>query len=236
MAWQSPALNYELDDAAIAAFIARHDGAFAGQLSGFLNYSRVVSLAHFEGLVERHGLQAQAHTGIVSGSAQEPELRFLQSGKVSVSNLEGDQSFDLDKSWLGLPSPNYSMTICNQVLEHVFNPHVAFANLVHQTAAGGAIYVSIPTINCIHGEPYFYSSGFHPRFLERLGQEHGLEILNIGYWGSHKYMINAVCGIWLAANQLAPTGTQGVRGLQRVEGRVKQEPYITDCWGLFRKV
>ena len=75
--------------------------------------------------------------------------------------------------------PLFSMTMCNQVLEHIFNPQLAFKNLCQQTAPSGYIYVSIPTLNCIHGEPDFFSSGFYPRFLEYLAIENKLEILNM---------------------------------------------------------
>lgn len=74
-------------------------------------------------------------------------------------------NYDLNLDWSGYDSHNFSMTMCNQVLEHVFNPHLAFKNLCQQTATNGYIYASIPTLNCIHGEPDFFSSGFHPRFF-----------------------------------------------------------------------
>jgi SAM-dependent methyltransferase len=154
---------------------------------------------------------------------------------VTVLNLEGDRPFDLDKPLFELPSYNFSMTLCNQVLEHVFNPHVAFKNLIHHTRPDGYIYITIPTINCIHGEPHFYSSGFHPRFLERLAVENGLEVVNIGYWGSFKYMVNAVTGIWLPASQLLRGASQGLPNMQDIDGRIKQSEIITDCWGLFKK-
>lgn len=235
MAWQSPALNCELKLDEISDFIRQHDAAFSGRLSGFHNYSRIVSLAHFVALTEKLGLTNQAHTGVVSGYANEPELHFLKSEKTTILNFDTDRSFDLDKSWAGSEPLNFSATLCNQVLEHVFNPHVAFKNLIHHTRPNGHIYVTIPTINCIHGEPYFYSSGFHPRFLERIGLENGLEVLNIGYWGSFKYMLNAVSGVWLTDRQLGIGAAAGIVQIPNVDGRVKQDQYITDCWGLFRK-
>ena len=235
MTWQSPHVKLSLGLAEISAFIARCDPNFAGRFSGFYNYSRIVALAHFAVLVNQAAITKQAHTGIVSGAADELELNFLASEKLTCLTLE--TGHDLDRSWLDQPSPNFSMTLCNQVLEHVFNPHVAFRNLIHVTRPGGHIYVTIPTINCIHGEPNFYSSGFHPRFLERLALESGLEIVSLGFWGSYKYMVNAVSGYWLAEKQLMIGAKEGGLNpmLGNVDGRIKDDQFITDCWGLFRR-
>jgi SAM-dependent methyltransferase len=161
-------------------------------------------------------------------------LRFVQSEKITLLNFGSDRAFDLDEPWFERPSQNFSMTLCNQVLEHVFNPHLAFKNLIHVTRPDGYIYVTVPTINCIHGDPHFYSSGYHPRFLERLGLENGLEVITIGHWGSFKYMVNAVAGIWLSADQLVRGASEGLPNMQDIDGRIKEDRFITDCWGLFR--
>jgi SAM-dependent methyltransferase len=230
----SPLRDFALGPEQIDDFIKRFDVAFSGRLSGFHNYSRVVSLAHFEALVNILSLGKQPHTGVVSGSLNEPELRFIQSDNVTVLNFASDRAFDLDEPWFERPSQNFSMTLCNQVLEHVFNPHLAFKNLIHVTRPDGYIYITIPTINCIHGEPHFYSSGYHPRFLERLAWENGVEVVTIGHWGSFKYLVNAVAGIWLPADQLARGASGGLPNMQDMDGRIKQDRIITDCWGLFK--
>jgi SAM-dependent methyltransferase len=234
MTRQSPLLNFELRPEQIDDFIKECDGPFSGRLSSYHNYSRVVSLAHFVALITILGIVKQPHTGVISGSLSEPELRFLQSDDTTVLSFESDNAFDLDKPWFERPSQNFSMTLCNQVLEHVFNPHLAFKNLIHATRPEGYIYVTIPTINCIHGEPHFYSSGYHPRFLERLALENGVEIVTIGYWGSFKYMVNAVTGRWLTANQLVRGASGGLPHMEDQDGRIKHERVITDCWGLFK--
>lgn len=133
MTRQSPLLNFELRLEQIDDFIKECDGPFSGRLSSHHNYSRVVSLAHFVALVTMLRIIKQPHTGVISGSLSEPELRFLQSDNTTVLSFETDRAFDLDKPWFERPSQNFSMTICNQVLEHVFNPHLAFKNLIHVT-------------------------------------------------------------------------------------------------------
>ncbi len=237
-AWSASVAGPELTPEDVSAFIKAMDDKFEGHLSSVLNYSRVVSLAYFARSVKRLGLASQAHVGVISGSLREWELLFVSPQKVTTIEFDREPANNLDMSWSDSPSKNFSLTICNQVLEHVFNPHVAFRNLVHHTAADGYIYVSIPTINCIHGEPNYYSSGFHPRFLEKLAEENRIELVEVGYWGSYKYMINAVSGYWLSAEQMLPGSTEGVLfpELVAADGRIRNDRFMTDCWGLFRKV
>ena len=228
--------NLELSHIDINGFINLFDDPFQGRLSQEMNYSRVVALAHFVAMVQELGIGEQHHVGIISGFPNEPELGFLKHEKLTILNYEGEISYDLDKSWLEEPSMNFSFTLNNQVLEHVFNPQTAFKNIVHHTAPGGYIWISIPVINCIHGEPYFYSSGFHPRFLERIGKENNLEILHIGTWGSYKYMISAVSGDWLTVKELLPGNAKSYQhpDATNADGRIKDN-YLTDCWALYRK-
>src|ERR1051326_4137242 len=121
MAWQSRFLNHRLELPQISQFIDQFDGAFGGKLSREYHFSRVVSLAHFHSLVLKLGIAEQRHTGVIAGIPEEYELHFLKSEKVTFLNWERDPQFDLDKSWSALPSQNFSMTLCNQVLEHVFD-------------------------------------------------------------------------------------------------------------------
>src|ERR1700722_15567301 len=101
MAWQSPHVTPPLGLAEISEFIQRFDGNFGGRLSGFHNYPRIVSLAHFAVLVTKAGITKKPHTGVVWGSMEEPELPFLGSEKITVLNLE--TGHDLDKPWLDQP-------------------------------------------------------------------------------------------------------------------------------------
>jgi SAM-dependent methyltransferase len=247
-----PASNTGLGFPDINLFIEAHNCEFDNKLTDFYNYSRVVSLANFARLTQHLGLREQDHVGVISGSLLDPELRFLNPKETTVLSFEVNPTYDLDLPWAEQISKEFSLTICNQTLEHVFNPHFAFKNLLHHTRVGGYLYVSIPTINCIHGEPYFYSSGFHPRFLERLGRENGVETVSLGWWGSYKYQLNAVAGRWLPERLLRAqekptlrTRFAYLRRLKKIpqspilfaekEGRLNEQEFITDCWALYRK-
>jgi hypothetical protein len=239
----------EISPSEVQEFIARFDSVYGGRLSGFYNYPRVVSLAWLQKVLTHLGRKEFASVGIVSGSRAEPELGLVVAREVALLNFQEDPAYDLDASWEHQAPRNFALTLCNQVLEHVFNPHLAFRNLVHHTRAdGGLIFVSIPTINCIHGEPHFYSSGYHPRFLERLARANDLGVIGIGFWGTPKYMVHAVSGVWPTATTLQP-GLHGLDdcrfpNLAHADGRnpadaytqaLRFPPVITDCWGLFIK-
>ncbi|WAW09107.1 class I SAM-dependent methyltransferase [Oxalobacter vibrioformis] len=233
-----------LDENDIAEFITRRNHEYSKKLTSFYNYSRVVSLAHFERMVKIHGFDS-ASVAIVSGSDREPELHLMTPSCVDYFSFDEDKRYDLDKPWDTeiLPdTPHYDLVMANQVLEHIFNPRQGLINLAGLARDGGYVYLTVPTINCIHGEPYFYSAGYHPRFLCRLAEETGLKVIEEGAWGSRKYLLNAVVGDWLTFTQLKRARLLRNRFRFRVpqdfwsDGRFNEPGIITDCWILLQKV
>ena len=184
---------------------------------------------------------------IVSGGLQEPELKLINYKHIDILNYESSSGkYDLDSVWENetsfLIKEKYDFVMCNQVLEHIASPFQGMKNLSHITLPGGYLWVSIPTINCIHGEPWFYSSGYHPRMLQKLGEQAGLEIVHLGAWGNKKYLVQAVLGNWLTEKQLK----WGFRNMHDLafpylavqDGRKNQieKNIITDTWALFKKI
>jgi len=201
-------------------FIARFQDVYGPALSNLHNYSRVVSMAWLEKFLRENSLNMQEHVGVISGNEQELELRFLQYQRLTTTNIDTG-----------------------------FNLRQVFRNIKHHLADGGYFYISIPTINCIHGDPFFYSSGFHPRYLERMAKEFNFDVIGLGYWGSPKYMVHAVSGRkWLSHDDLLP-GYHGEHDVMfpnfiAVDGRHQVDlvsksmgfpETITDCWVLLRK-
>ena len=78
--------------------------------------------------------------------------------------------------------------ICNQVLEHVFDPLKAVRNLCKIAKPGGLVYVSIPTINKVHALPHFYSAGYYPTWLQQAFESAELQPVYVSFWGSRKYL------------------------------------------------
>ena len=224
----------------IANFIIKNNFKFSNRLTDQLNYPRVVSLAYFYKLHQE--LSFEGKIGIVSGSMNDPEVSLLESAKYTfeIMSYEDDpRRYNLDTLWE--EDERFDLVLCNQVLEHIFNPHIAFSSLKNITKKGGYIWVSIPTVNCIHGEPDFYSSGFHPRFFSRIAKQNSLEIIHIGCWGNKKYLTQCVLGRWLTYRQLKP-GVHNKADLAfpyyiHQDGTRNEfdKNVITDTWALFRK-
>ncbi|MDL2283925.1 class I SAM-dependent methyltransferase [Oxalobacter sp. OttesenSCG-928-P03] len=231
-----------LDHNDVIGFIKRRNRDYSKKLTNFYNYSRVVSLAYFERMVETYEFDSMS-VAIVSGDKHEPELRLMEPSCVDIFSFEDDQRYDLDKPWEEVlhNTRQYDLVMANQVLEHISNPRQGLMNLAGLARNGGYIYLTIPTINCIHGEPYFYSAGYHPRFLNRLAEETGLKVIEAGHWGSRKYLLNAVIGDWLTIRQLKRASLLRNRFRLRLpvdfwsDGRFNEPGIITDCWVLLQK-
>jgi len=234
-------------------FIKNYNPKFDGKLSNYFNFSRVVALFDFHRLVTKMNLIDHKNVSVISGSDEEPELEFLGYKNLEILNYDNKTgSFDLDQDWqntenhefidLVINKKNkYDFVFCNQVLEHVFSPIQAIKNLHYITKKKGYIWISIPTINCIHGDPYFYSSGYHPRYLDRLGKEAGLEVIHVGAFGSRKYLAHAVDGHWCFHDELRP-GFKTKRdfaypyfAIQDGRKNNTNGKFIVDTWALFKK-
>lgn len=186
---------------------------FCAQLSfaKHLNAARMVSLYDFSQLSEHGAFRDVESVCVVSGTESEPELNFLDARTEFLSYPE----FDLDDDWSEIPSrrKQFDFVLCNQVLEHIYSPCKALENLSGLVRPGGLIYLSLPTLNRIHGEPYFFSSGYHPRFVSRLAIDSDLEIVHQGWRGNRLYVTAAVAGKWLTMDSL-----------------LRLEKYLPDSW------
>lgn len=237
----------------ILNFIKKNNSLFNNKLSNFYAYPRVVSLAHFSYLIDKYKIKNQRNVCVINGNNNEPELKYINEKSIEFLNFEDNKKYDLDKKWKH-KKKKYSFIICNQVLEHLFNPIVGFKNILYNAIKGTYIWITIPTINCIHGEPHFFSSGYHPRYLEKLAKSNNCKVLHLGYWGSRKYLINAVLGHWLSADELSGKfkNLKSLRQLLHpmyffIDGRKNQSKnkknnfvfnknqVITDTWILLKK-
>jgi hypothetical protein len=71
--------KYTLTDSEVINFSNNFDNLFNNQLLNHHAWSRVVSLAHFKKIIDLLQLQNQKHVGVISGTSNEPELKFLHS-------------------------------------------------------------------------------------------------------------------------------------------------------------
>lgn len=227
----------------VKKWIRLNDKTFNGALSKYHGYNRVVSLFEFDILSKLEGFIDIDRLCVVSGSEDEPEIKFLNPKEIFTTSLE--DGYDLSEDWTSETplhkkiQSNFNLVMCNQVLEHVPDPLSAFRNVVSLGVSGSYIWVSIPVINRIHSEPNFYSSGYHPRYLKFLADTTGLKTIHIGAWGSLKYKLFAVSRNWPPYRKLR-------RGLRSnsdflfpfgmfVDGTKFNKKHLIDTWGLFYK-
>ena len=206
-------------------------------------YNRVVSLFDFHQLSQLERFQNIKKACVVSGLESELELNFVNPQEVFTTSLEN--GYDLTKNWdsdnfINIEvKASFDLVICNQVLEHVPDPIRAFKNLELMTKPGGYIWLSLPVINRIHDEPNFYSSGYHPRYLQFLADELHLHTIHIGSWGSLKYKLFAVSRNWPPLRKLK----KGLRSNSDflfprgifMDGRKLEKKHLVETWGLFQK-
>ena len=206
-------------------------------------YNRVVSLFDFHQLSQLESFQDIKNVCVISGSESELELNFVNPKKVYTTSLEN--GYDLTMNWdtenlIEIEvKASFDLVICNQVLEHVPDPIRALKNLELMTKPGGYIWLSVPVINRIHDEPNFYSSGYHPRYLQFLADELHLDTIHIGAWGSLKYKFFAVSRNWPPLRKLK----KGIRSNSDflfprgifLDGRKLDKKHLVETWGLFQK-
>lgn len=220
-----------------------------------ISYSRLLVAYWFDKKIVEFNKSHFNCVSVISGTTNEPELKSITFDKFNNFSFDEDRKYDLDTDWSMTLSPDLigksDLVICNQVLEHISNPILAFKNFSTLLAPGGLLFVSVPVLNCIHGEPYFFSSGYHPRFLDRHAFNNNLNYVDGAFWGSYKYAINAISGRWCTAEQLRPgfrsfsdvknpllSLTDGRNARSTFASIIGFKPHnflMTDCWGIYEK-
>lgn len=238
---------YYPKDKDVLNFIKNHNENFNGKLTKYFNYSRVVALSDFCKQISKMNLNNFSKVAVVSGSTEDPELRLINYTDLDILDFEEKSNFyNLDDDWTiskfyKNKKSQYDLVLCNQVFEHIFSPIQGIKNIWYLIKKNGYAWISVPTINCIHGEPYFYSAGYHPRYLNRLCDDVGFEVLHIGAFGNRKYLAYAVQGYWSNYTELK-IGFRSKFDLAHpyfaIQDGKKNDTsgnIITDTWALLRK-
>jgi SAM-dependent methyltransferase len=238
---------YYPEDKNVINFIKSFNTIFDKKLTNKFSYTRVVLLSDFKRLITEKNLNKFLKVAVISGSLEEPELKFITYKDLDILDFdEVSNVYNLDDDWETSKfyrdkKSQYDFVICNQVFEHIFSPSRGIKNIHFITKPNGYVWISLPTINCIHGEPHFYSAGYHPRYLNRLCEEADFEVLHVGAFGNRKYLAYAVQGCWLTHDELK-IGFRSKLDLALPyfaiqDGRKNDTRgnFITDTWALLRK-
>lgn len=100
--------------------------------------------------------------------------------------------FDLCAALAEEHRERFDIVFCEQVLEHVYDPIAATANLAALVRPGGAVIVSTPFMIRIHELPMFGMFDywrFTPRGLRLLLEKAGLEVDRVDHWGNREAIV-----------------------------------------------
>lgn len=88
-----------------------------------------------------------------------------------------------------LPDNHFDCVICTEVLEHVFDTRMAFAEIARLLKPGGVCAITTPFIYPLHEEPYDHYR-FSPHSIRTLAQQNQLIVNTISATGN-KYEVAA---------------------------------------------
>lgn len=109
------------------------------------------------------------------------------------------------------PDGSFDAILCTEVLEHVPYPIETVAELGRLLRPGGTLILTVPNNALRHQDPYFFTSGFADRWLERILPEHGFSIEKLDELGDYyswmKVELARTAGVngWWGRLVLAPS-------------------------------
>jgi len=125
----------------------------------FARFATKAGLKYFSHDFEKY----DGHTNIPG--LQSPEWPIL--GYDIVSDIES------------LPTREFNLALCTEVLEHVPNPVLALASIRKTLKKGGTLLVTVPLSSRIHQAPYFFCAGLSPYWFEKHAEQSGFRIENV---------------------------------------------------------
>ena len=147
------------------------------------DFSRVPTLIEFRKMVDE--LKLSSEKMLVINGTGDPELEFIPTKEVKHGvYIHEPELYDLHT--MDLDEKDYDFLMCNQTLEHVYNPFVALKTMNKHLRMGGYCYITVPCNNIPHDTPMHFYTGFTAVGLGTFFVEGGFEIIKLGQWGNYK--------------------------------------------------
>jgi SAM-dependent methyltransferase len=125
----------------------------------------------------------------------DPEMDYIEwSGEVTHLEYGVTEGYDLHT--LNLPKKDYDFAMCNQTLEHLYDPIRCLKNIYDHLRIGGMFYANVPVNNIPHSTPYHFYTGITPVGLGVMFKLAGFDILKIGQWGNREYLMKSYESLW----------------------------------------
>jgi SAM-dependent methyltransferase len=149
------------------------------------DFPRVISLLEFEKFSSENDL---SFNNVLSfNGINDPEYQFIKYNNIKNYNyLDNSDKYDLHT--LDLETSDFDFFMCNQTLEHVYDPCLVLRNIHKHLKKGGLFYCNVPSFNMAHDTPHHHYIGFTPVGLGCVVQQAGFEIIDIGFWGNTDYI------------------------------------------------
>ena len=119
----------------------------------------------------------------------------------------------------GPVTPQFSVVICDQVLEHVVDPFLAARTLADLCVPGGYVVVGVPFLVRIHPAPADYWR-FTADGLRIVLERAGLDVVDTQSWGN-RHCVNANFFVWAKR--------------PRWSTDVNEEDFPVNVWAIGRK-
>lgn len=103
------------------------------------------------------------------------DTKGLQAGSWDAHHVD----IVSDITSIPVPSASFDAAMCIEVLEHVPDPKAALRELCRVVRPHGLVIVTAPFASLVHQSPYYYHSGFAPRYFEKWLTEFGCVIEEI---------------------------------------------------------
>lgn len=175
----------------ISDFLTGFEKSTAIHLANDIDPARVVSLVAFHQFACAL-LPRKLKVAVVSGD-QEPELLMLSQFEFEIDYFNWspeDTTWDLNSDWsdgrLNEKAGTYDLVLCEQVLEHLWDPYRAVSNLSYLIRPGGYLHLNTPALCGFHGSPHYFYAGFHPEVLKVFASEANMKIIESDAWQSTK--------------------------------------------------
>lgn len=144
-------------------------------LSSFLFISKTLLREKFKKFAPRY------ITGRVLdvGCGKRPFGQFLPQTVTEYVGQDNDPAVNPDilgdATDIAADSERFDTVLCNEVLEHVYQPREVLSEIHRVLKPGGHVYITVPMMWCLHYEPYDFWR-YTPHSLRKILTEAGFEI------------------------------------------------------------
>jgi SAM-dependent methyltransferase len=189
-------------------------------LPSHYDFSRIPCILDFKEWIKKYEINPIKKLLV---TCEDPEQQFLDAKYTRKADYEVDR-FNNDLHNLFLDERDFDFVLFSQTLEHVYNPQLCMVNISNHVKPGGYVFTSVPCVNLPHMTPVHFQ-GFTPMGLATLFLSVGLEPVEMGQFGSRKYIELLFSIGW-------PNYTQ----LIEYNKIVNEENSVSQCWILAKKL